>query len=61
MARRLFKIAKELNVGTVTIVEYLNGNGFAIENKPTSKVTDEMYDSISCSPSTSRREKGRST
>jgi len=44
MARRLFKIAKELNVGTVTIVEYLNGNGFAIENKPTSKVTDEMYD-----------------
>jgi len=43
MAQRLFKIAKELNVGTVTIVEYLNNNGFEIENKPTSKVTDEMY------------------
>ncbi len=43
MAQRLFKIAKELNVGTVTIVEYLNSNGFEIENKPTSKVTDEMY------------------
>ena len=35
MARRLVKIAKELNVGTATIVEYLTSNGFEIENKPT--------------------------
>jgi len=43
MAQRLFKIAKELNVGTGTIVEYLNSNGFEIDNKPTSKITDDMY------------------
>ena len=43
MTKRLVKIAKELNVGTTTIVDYLNNNGFDIENKPTAKVTDEMY------------------
>ena len=46
MAKRLVKIAKELNVGTTTIVDYLNNNGFDIENKPTSKVSDEMYDEL---------------
>lgn len=42
MAKRLVKIAKELNVGTTTIVEFLTKNGFDIENKPTAKVSDEM-------------------
>jgi translation initiation factor IF-2 len=46
MAQRLVKIAKELNVGTSTIVEYLGKKGFAIDNKPTSKVSDEMYDQL---------------
>ncbi len=46
MAKRLIKIAKELNVGTSTIVDYLNENGFEIENKPTSKVSDDMYDAL---------------
>ena len=46
MAKRLIKVAKELNVGKDTLVEYLNNNGFDIENKPTSKVTDEMYNSL---------------
>jgi len=46
MTKRLVKIAKELNVGTTTIVEYLTNNGFDIENKPTAKVTDEMYDEL---------------
>ena len=44
MAKRLIKIAKELNVGTSTIVDFLNENGFEIDNKPTSKVSDDMYD-----------------
>ncbi len=44
MAIRLVKIAKELNVGTTTIVDHLLQNGFEIENKPTAKITDEMYD-----------------
>ena len=42
MAKRLVKIAKELNVGTTTIVEHLVNSGFEIENKPTAKVSDEM-------------------
>lgn len=46
MTKRLVKIAKELNVGTSTIVEFLNDNGFDIENKPTAKVTDSMYDAL---------------
>ena len=46
MSKRLVKIAKELNVGTSTIVEFLNENGFEIENKPTSKVSDDMYEAL---------------
>ncbi|MFK7806831.1 MAG: translation initiation factor IF-2 [Saprospiraceae bacterium] len=43
MAQRLVKVAKELNVGTTTIVEHLVKCGFELDNKPTAKVTDEMY------------------
>ncbi len=46
MAKRLVKIAKELNVGTSTIVDYLKKNGFDIENKPTAKVSTEMENSL---------------
>ncbi|NNE29905.1 MAG: translation initiation factor IF-2, partial [Saprospiraceae bacterium] len=46
MAQRLVKIAKELNVGTSTIVEHLVKHGFEIENKPTAKVSDEMYEEL---------------
>ncbi len=42
MAKRLIKIAKELNVGTSTIVEHLNNSGFEIDNKPTAKITEDM-------------------
>ena len=43
MSQRLVKIAKELNVGTSTIVEFLKSNGFEIDNKPTAHVTEEMH------------------
>ncbi|MEL6140983.1 MAG: translation initiation factor IF-2, partial [Bacteroidota bacterium] len=46
MSKRLVKVAKELNVGTATIVEFLNGKGFDIENKPIAKVTSEMQDAL---------------
>jgi len=46
MSKRLVKIAKELNVGTSTIVEYLSTHGFELENKPTAKVSDEMYSEL---------------
>ncbi len=42
MAQRLIKIAKELNVGTGSIVEHLAQKGFHLDNKPTAEVTDEM-------------------
>ncbi|MAT54387.1 MAG: translation initiation factor IF-2 [Saprospirales bacterium] len=42
MKKRLVKVAKELNVGVATVVDYLNNNGFSIENKPTTVITDEM-------------------
>ena len=41
--KRLIKVAKELNVGIHTIVEHLNSLGFEIDEKPTAKVTDDMY------------------
>ncbi|PSR09086.1 MAG: hypothetical protein C7N36_20855, partial [Bacteroidetes bacterium] len=46
MERRLVKIAKELNVGLSTIVEFLQNKGFDIDNKPTAKVSDEMYQEL---------------
>ncbi|HRF37679.1 MAG TPA: hypothetical protein PK198_02730, partial [Saprospiraceae bacterium] len=43
MEKRLVKIAKELNVGTTTIVEFLHKNGYEIENKPTAWISDDMH------------------
>ncbi len=46
MTRRLVKVAKELNVGTTTVVDFLVSKGIEIDNKPTSKVSEEMYDML---------------
>jgi translation initiation factor IF-2 len=43
MSQRLVKVAKELNVGTDSIVEYLGKKGIVIEAKPTTMITDEMH------------------
>lgn len=43
MSQRLVKVAKELNVGTDSIVEYLSKKGFVVEAKPTSMISDEMH------------------
>ncbi len=43
---RLFKVAAELNIGKETIVEFLHGKGFEISVKPTSALTQEMYDLV---------------
>ena len=43
MSKRLVKVAKELNVGTSTIVDFLTEKGLVdIVNRPTSLVTEEM-------------------
>jgi len=44
---RLGKAASEFNVSTQTIIESLQKKGFAIDNKPTAKLTEEMYGYIS--------------
>ncbi|MGI4750980.1 MAG: translation initiation factor IF-2 [Janthinobacterium lividum] len=43
---KLFKAAKELNIGTGTIVGFLGGKGFKIENKPTTQLSGDMYESL---------------
>ena len=40
---RLAAVAKECNVGVAHVVELLKTKGFEVENKPTTKLTDEMY------------------
>jgi translation initiation factor IF-2 len=43
-AVRISKVARELNVGTGTIVEFLEGKGIAVENSPNAKIEPEAYD-----------------
>ena len=42
-AQRLSKVAKELNVSISTITEFLKGKGYAVENNPMAKISDEQY------------------
>ncbi|MCD0487107.1 translation initiation factor IF-2 [Pedobacter sp. MC2016-14] len=42
----LFKAVKELNVGIATAVEFLGKKGFSVENKPTTKLSRDMYDAL---------------
>ena len=46
MTQTLVKIAKQLNVGIQTIVEYLGKHGFEVEGKPNAKISDEMYSEL---------------
>ena len=46
MEKRLVKVAKEFNVGVSTVVEHLHKAGFEVDNKPTAKITDEMYQEL---------------
>jgi len=43
MDTALIKVAKELNVGMGTIVEFLYAKGFSIDNKPNGRVSEDMY------------------
>ena len=42
-AKRLQQVAKELNVGIHTIVEYLGKKGKKIDEKPNTKIDSDMY------------------
>ena len=43
-AYRLFKVAKELNVGSSTLVEHLQSRSYEVDNNPNQKLTPEMYE-----------------
>lgn len=43
MIRRLVKVAKEFKIGTGVIVDLLTRHGYNIDHKPTSKISEEMY------------------
>lgn len=40
---RLNKVAAELNKSFAVLAEHLNKHGFAVDSKPTTKISDEMY------------------
>lgn len=40
---RLSKIAREFNIGTSTIVEFLHKKGFTVENNPNAKIPEDAY------------------
>ncbi len=46
MVKKLVQAASEFNIGTSTIVEFLQKKGFSIENKPIAKISDEMYEEL---------------
>lgn len=41
--KRLSKVAKELNVGTSTILEFLSDKGIQVENNPNAKIGGDLY------------------
>jgi translation initiation factor IF-2 len=44
--RRLAQVAVEFNISRSTLVDFLNSEGIAIENKPNSKLTEEAYNAL---------------
>lgn len=43
MTIRLNKVARDLNVGITTVVEFLQKKGYTIEASPNAKITEEQY------------------
>ncbi|MCG8340265.1 MAG: translation initiation factor IF-2 [Cytophagales bacterium] len=43
---RLSQVARKLNVGTTTIIEYLASKGFQIESKPNTKITLKQFNML---------------
>ena len=43
MSIRLNKVARDLNVGIQTAVDFLQKKGFSIESNPNTKISDEQY------------------
>ena len=43
---RLNKVLRELNISLERAVEFLNDKGVEIDARPTTKITDQVYDSL---------------
>ncbi|NMM49816.1 translation initiation factor IF-2 [Marinigracilibium pacificum] len=54
---RLNQVARKLNVGISTVVEFLGTKGFDVESKPTSKITEEQYNLLAKEFESSAQEK----
>ena len=46
MARRLSKIAKELNIGVSTIANFLVNRGYECEENPNEKIEEDKFEFI---------------
>lgn len=44
--QRLRKVAGEFNLGTATIIEFLEQKGFEVESNPNAKITPDMYEML---------------
>ena len=44
---RLSQVARKLNVGRHTILDYLTDKGFEVDSSPNSKITAEQYAMLS--------------
>ena len=44
---RLSQVARKLNVGKTTIVEFLSSKGFEVDSSPNSKISEEQFDMLS--------------
>lgn len=43
VGKRLSKVAREFNVGTSTIVDFLHKKGYDIDKSPNTKISDDLY------------------
>lgn len=59
MSVRLNKVARDLNVGVQTIVEFLQKKGFEINVDPNTKISDEQHELLVKEFSTDKKLKKR--
>ena len=57
---RLSKVARELNVGIATIVDFLNTKGIKIDTNPNTKIEDQHYQILLSEFQSEKKEKEKS-
>ena len=54
---RLSQVARKLNVGRNTIVDFLSAKGFSVDSSPNAKISSEQYDMLAKEFAASAHEK----